>query len=127
MHAGSSDCANITNITWISASSVLVEWDYHVMQELFEIKIFENGTQFQTIPHIRSGRSYAYLISNLSVSSMQHLCFTVQFESTVMSSISSGDVNESDAYVCPRQCLPLSPQGMLAYDVKFFSNISNTT
>ena len=121
MCAGSSDCANITNITRISASSVLVEWDYHVtvlrgtlMQELFEIKIFENGTQLQTIPHIRSGWSYVYLISNLSVNSMQHLCFTVQLESTMMSSISSGDVNESDAYVCPRECLPLSPQGTLS-------------
>lgn len=118
MYTGSSDCANITNITRISASSVLVEWDYHVtvlhstsMQELFEIKIFENETQLQTIPHIRSGRNYAYLISNLSASSVQHLCFTVQLESTMLSSISSGDVNE--AYVCPRECLPLSPQGML--------------
>lgn len=124
--AGSNECANITNLTRISAASVLVEWQYPISGLMFDIKVFDayNGSLVHNQPQFLDYRNeintniiHAYLVRNLT-STTQHLCFTVQLENagllttTTMSlSPSSGDNNDSDDPICAQECLPRFPQG----------------
>lgn len=116
---GSFECANVTNVTRISAASVVVNWYYALSATSFDIKVIENaslvqqqmpdGTVYRVQSYANSNHAHAYLIVNLTATS-QDLCFTVQPVNqdpfTTMSP-SSGDRNMDD---CPLECLPSSPQ-----------------
>lgn len=105
-------CANITNLTRISATSVVVEWEYPLSSQEFDIHIsdYENSTVIQQISEFirRDGDRYACLVNNTG--NAQLLCFIVSVGSDkndMLGERSSGDVTAEE--MCSKECLPSTP------------------
>ena len=112
------NCANITNLTRISATSVVVEWKYQSsslsMNQEFDIHIsdYENSSviqQLTIVPSRNDGGRYAYLVNNTAADT-QLVCFIVSVGSDILGASmmprSSGDAAEE---MCPKKCLPSIP------------------
>ena len=108
------NCANITNLKRISATSVVVEWEYqqfsHIRLE-FEVNVtdFEKSSVVQQISimltRTDNGR-YAYLVDNTAEA--QLLCFMISSMAmdVPMMPLSSGQTEDD---TCPKRCLPSIP------------------
>lgn len=119
-HAGTkADCANITNLSRIAASSVLVEWEHHPSLTMpatrFNITISEYENSSLIAWHCivsangSTNGSYVYLVNYTSRT--QLLCFTV---SAAMEMRGSGPTmpgsgeNMAADVTCLKECLPYS-------------------
>ena len=124
------DCANITNLTRISATSVVVEWEYSLplmIGQEFEIKISElkNASAVQQFPIMPanniSNDRYAHLLDNSTatlIADTQILCFVISVATDMFGSQmipqSSGEMTASED-TCPKKCLPSMSQGIYRF------------
>ena len=110
------NCANITNLTRISATSVVVEWEYHQSSQLsFDIMVFEleRSSTIQRlsaiVPERKAHGGFAYLANSDAANAPQLVCFTVSMATSDPLNMTTTSSGLSADDMCPKKCLPSTP------------------